>query len=353
VGAVLLVHLAWTAAASAQWFPAGNPCATCAPPVVDPCVCAQPVVQTCYQTVPVTEYRPMRQTVQRPVCEVKYVDQPCTEYRPVTETRTASVPTVCWQPVTECRTITRDCGHWITRYECRPQVSPCEYDPRPGMGGWWNRTAYSLRSAFTPTMIPRREYVPRVVAQQIPVTRMVAQHGTQQVSYNVTRMVAQTTTRKVAVNSVRYVAEEVTTMRPVTVMRTVPIGTSVAYAISPFGPRSALLPTPDPLGDPRRTADGRYEENALGPQGYRRESTNFDNGKGEPIPARRSSLTAPESSETLRPIAPTARTEPLPSASPVPSVVRVGRWSSARSTVPATSVAPVLGGPALAVAGRP
>ncbi|MCE9525351.1 MAG: hypothetical protein K8R36_04785, partial [Planctomycetales bacterium] len=46
----------------------------------DPCCCPPPVVQQCYQTVPVTEFRKVKQIVQRPVVETKYVDQPCTEY---------------------------------------------------------------------------------------------------------------------------------------------------------------------------------------------------------------------------------------------------------------------------------
>lgn len=227
--------------ASAQWHPA-----------INPCQCRQPVVQTCYQTVPVTEYRPIRRTVQRPVLETKWVDRQVTEYRPVTETRTAHVPTVDFQDATECQTVQRNAGYWITRFEQRPRLSSCQYDPRPNVWGWLNRTGYSMRQTFTPSVIARREYVPRVVTQVIPVTRRVAHHGARQVSYNVTRMVPYTTTRKVAVNTVRYVAQQITTMRPVTVMRTVPIGSSMAFA--PLGissPQTALRLAPDPLGADR------------------------------------------------------------------------------------------------------
>jgi hypothetical protein len=50
------------------------------------------------------------------------------------------------------------------------------------------------------------------------------------VTYNVTRYEPYTTTRQVAVSRTKMVAEEVTVQRPVTTYRTVPVGTTVAYA---------------------------------------------------------------------------------------------------------------------------
>ena len=88
-----------------------------------------------------------------------------------------------------------------------------------------NRTAYSVRSAFTPNYYVSRQYVPRIVSQTVPVTRQVAVRGTQQVTYNVTRYEAHKTTRRVAVNTVKYVESEETVSQPVTVYRTVPTGT--------------------------------------------------------------------------------------------------------------------------------
>ena len=258
VGGLALVANAGTA--SAQIYPAGSICE-----------CVTPVVQQHYRTVPVTEYRQVKQVVQRPIVETEYVEQPVTEYHPVVEARTAEVPTVQYHDVVEYQTVMRDLGHWQTNYECVPKLAPCQYDPRPGLTGWLNRTGYSLRSAFTPSMIARRQYIPNVVAQTVPVTRRVAEHGTRQVTYNVTKMVPTTTTRKVAVNKVRYVAQEITATQPVTVMRTLPIGSSVAYAVSPLGApltATALVPTADPFAsakgnDPRRTAnsqDGKYQD---------------------------------------------------------------------------------------------
>jgi hypothetical protein len=247
-----------TSSASAQFFPGSSidPCAparpvafaqvaaipqqctmTCQPALV-------PVAQTCYQTVPVTEYQEIKRTVERPVVETRYVDQEVTAYRPITEARVQEVPIVNYQSVTEYQTVTRDMGQWVTQRECISRPAPCQYDPRPGILGGMNRFGYSLRSAFTPSFRTRRDYVPNYVAQTIPITRQVAIPGTRQVTYNVTRMEPYQTTRKVAVNSVRMVAEEFTQMQPVTVMRTVPTGTRVAY-VSPasLGTATASLPT--------------------------------------------------------------------------------------------------------------
>jgi hypothetical protein len=173
--------------------------------------------------------REVRQVVQKPVVETKYVEQPVTEYRQVVETKTAEVPTVSYQNVTEYRTVQRDCGHWITQYHCRPKMAPCQYDSRPDLLGFLNRTQYSVRMAFTPNYYGERIYVPNVVAQQVPVTRQVAIRGTQTVNYQVAKVVPIHSTRKVAVNTVRMVAEEVVTQRPVTVMRTVPFGSAYAF----------------------------------------------------------------------------------------------------------------------------
>lgn len=275
-----------TSTASAQYFPGStiDPCApaqtvavpqqcvmTCQPALV-------PVAQTCYQTVPVTEYQQVQRTVERPVVETRYVDQEVTAYRPITEARVAEVPITQYQNVTEYQCVTRDMGQWVTHRECVYRPSPCEYDPRPGLMGGMNRWGYSMRTAFSPAFRTRREYVPNYVAQNIPVTRQVAIPGTRQVTYNVTRMEAYQTTRKVAVNSVRMVAEQVTEMQPVTVMRTVPTGTRVAY-VSPSSlgtataSRTVLGPTADPLASQRasvatgqpttvraRTADARSGE---------------------------------------------------------------------------------------------
>ncbi len=211
------------------------------------CYCIRPVTQTYYQAVPVTEYRQVTRTVRRPVIETKYVDQPVTEYRPVTEVKTVQMPTVNYQTVTSYQTVQQPAGQWVTRFHQIPRVTPCQYDNRPDLFGLINRTAFAIRQAFTPTVVASREYVGGMITQQIPITKTVAVQGTKQVSYNVTRMVAHTSTRKVAVNSVRYVSQQVAMLQPVTVMRSIPVGTRTVYSYSPYntvGTQTVLLPTP-------------------------------------------------------------------------------------------------------------
>jgi hypothetical protein len=125
-------------------------------------------------------------------------------------------------------------------------MHPCEYDNRPNIFGFLNRTGYSVRMAFTPRVWTERIYVPNVVTQEVPVTRQVAVRGTQTVNYQVARTVPITTTRKVAVNTVKMVAQEIVTQRPVTVFRTVPMGSSLAFGVPAAAPTTttALQPTP-------------------------------------------------------------------------------------------------------------
>ncbi len=270
-------------AANAQYYDPCNPC-----PTVCQTVCQQTamVVQPCYQTVPVTEYQEVKQTVMRPVTETKYVDREVTEYRPITETKTAEIPVTTYTPVTEMQTVCQDRSYYATQYVPNCRVSPCQYDNRPGLLGWMNRTGYEVRSAFTPRYTAYRQFVPQQTIAQVPVTRQVAQQGTRQVTYNVTRMEPHTTTRQVAVNETKWVAEEQTVSRPVTTYRTVPVGTTVAYAplggsavafgggsISnmAYGPirynggstATAFGPSPDPIqreGDPACSDTHRRRE---------------------------------------------------------------------------------------------
>lgn len=212
------------------------PCApVCAPVCAAPVcttvavACPQVVARPVYQTVPVTTYERYEQTVKRPVCDIEYVDQPVTAYRPVTETRVSTVPVTHYQNVTTYRTVQRDAGYWQTYQVANQQMTPCQYDNRPGLVGWFNRTSYRVNTAFEPCTRTCRRYVPNTVCQTVPCTQRVAVQGTRQVSYNVTRMEAYQSTQRVAVRKVRYVDQVVTAMRPVTVMKTVPIGTQLAY----------------------------------------------------------------------------------------------------------------------------
>jgi hypothetical protein len=127
-------------------------------------------------------------------------------------------------------------------------MAPCQYDSRPTFGGWLNRTAYSIRSSFTPNYRAIRTYQPNIVTQAVPVTRQVAVRSTRKVTYNVTRYEPRTRTQTVEVPTTRYerVVEKVNV--PVTVYRTVPTGTAITYGVAPYGvpTRTTLLPTPTP-----------------------------------------------------------------------------------------------------------
>jgi hypothetical protein len=150
----------------------------------------------------------------------------------------------------------------------------------------------------------------------IPVTRQVAVHGTQQVSYNVTRMVEKRSTRKVAVNSVRYVSEVVVTKHPVTVYRTVPIGSAIAWL--PGGATAtALAPRADSISNaaaplPTRSAtksNDKYERDKATKESE--DAFESDNkGTMITIPPRKDAL----SDNAARPFR-------------IPSAVRVASWT--------------------------
>jgi hypothetical protein len=250
LGAVTLL-LAQAVAANAQGF-SNDCCPSCQPTCCPaPVTCMQPVSVPCYQTVPVTTYEPHHCTVMKPVVHTEIIEQPITECRPICETKVAQVPYCSYQPVTTFVQQTRDAGCWRTYTQCCPRMSPCQYDSNPGLIGWMNRTGYEMRMAFTPQVTYQRQWVPNYITTSVPVTRMVATQQVRNVTYNVTRYEQFHTVQKIPVNRVVMVPEEITVQRPVTVYRTVPIGTSVAWVPAGSfagGTATALGPTPDRLG---------------------------------------------------------------------------------------------------------
>ena len=212
----------------------------------------QPVFQTQYRSVPVTTLRPVTQTVQRPVAYTEYVNQPYTQYVPVSQPVTRQVQSVQYRNVTNYRTVHRDMGRWVTRYQPINRLNPYQIDPRPGIAGWMNRTAFSVRNSLTPRMATSRRYVPNVVAQTIPVQSRVAVPAVRNVTQMVTRMVPRQSMRRVAVNRVRYETATVTQMQPTVAYRNVPIAPTMAWAPSsvssayaPIAPQTvAMAPAP-------------------------------------------------------------------------------------------------------------
>jgi hypothetical protein len=303
------------------------------------CCCPPIRVTACYQTVPVTEYRECRQTVQRPIIETKYVEQPVTEYRQVVENKTAEVPTCTYQNVTEMRTVQRDCGQWVTQCYQRPQITACQYDSRPDLFGFINRAGYSLRMAFTPQTWTERIYVPNVVAEQVPVTRQVAVRGTQTINYQVAKVVPICTTRKVAVNTVRMVSQEIVTQRPVTVFKTVPIGSSLALGAPAPAPSTttALQPTNDseriaikPKNGGKSTTPGRTAKNI--PSNLNDDDEDAfernDNNSGNSKPPRSSSIKMPPATngEVIPATGVAAEEEIVKAERPI------GRWVARKKT---------------------
>lgn len=269
----------------------------------------QPVYSACYQTVPVTTYKHETQKVEVPEYYTDYEDRDVTTYTPVTRTREVEVPTVSYQTVTENRTVTRDMGRWVTNYHPIAKCAPCQVDSRPGMLGWLNRTGYSFRSAFTPNYRTSRQYVPRMVACNVPYSRQVAVRGTRKVAVQETQMVARTTKQRVAVQRVRMTTKTVQVARPVTAYRSVPIGSALAFGGtgSSFayggyglgGSSVAFLPEEDD----RDVRSARRPEPDAEFSGDRRESASRRNRRDtEDPPFRGSSYEREISSDPLKPV---------------------------------------------------
>lgn len=329
--------------AQAQWYPTSQVCQ-----------CLQPA----YQTVPVVEYRQVTQTVRRPVYETKYVEQPVTQYRPVVEQRTAEVPTVTYQNVTECRQVQTNGGRWVTNYRANPRLHPWQYDSRPDLMGWLNRTGYVIRQSFTPDMVPQRQFMAQTTVQNVPVTRQVAVRGTRKVTYNVTRMVPHQTTQTVAVPSVRYVDEKVTAMRPVTVMRTVQVGGVTTTAFAPqMNSRTALVPVPDAssASQPQRTAtQDRSSSDGTVIRGRARRGS-LESSRREDDTRRSSYIVPSRNSKSTQPTtAFVDHQQPSPSVArhvrSTPSIVRVSGWTVRRQRVPRSPTGPTLTSPGVSVA---
>ena len=211
--------------------------------------CVPQVSYVCYRQEPKTVMKEVRQVVRKPEYKTVMQDQQFTTYQTQYEQMTAQVAQVNYQPVTEYQSRTVDMGQWQSWTECRPKISSCEYDNRPTFMGWMNRTGHSIRNSFTPNYVAHRQYVPNVVAQQIPVTRMVAIPSTKEVTYTVAKQVPITETRQVAVQVLEWKEEVQVAQVPVTTYEMKPYGTQTAYGFIPYsnnGTQTATAPQPDP-----------------------------------------------------------------------------------------------------------
>ncbi|MGD9858029.1 MAG: hypothetical protein AB7U20_24040 [Planctomycetaceae bacterium] len=270
--AAVLTLIAISNSTNAQWGPFGDPC-NCQPAIapmaaapifsqtamvnpcitqtvaVNPCPCVQPVQETVYRDVPVTEYKREARIVKKPVLRTVYEDQKVTGYRQIMVQKTAEVPSVDYQTITECKPVTVNQSYWRTVQQPVMKGCACDYDRRPTLAGWINRQSYELRMAMTPNYINRREFVPNVLAYNVPTQRTVAVPTTRQVTYNVAQLEPYETTQKVARTITEYVDEEVTAYVPYTTTKTVAVGTRTRMAyVDPFGgsgTTTAIRPTPE------------------------------------------------------------------------------------------------------------
>lgn len=329
--------VAFASGAQAQFY---DPCNTCAPPVtvMNPCQCLQPVTEMVERQVHVTAYRDEEKVVKKPVIRTVHEEREVTAYRTVNETRTAEVPGVAYQQCTECQQVTQNRSYWQTYYQPVPKMSPCQYDPRPGLAGELNRFGYSMRMAMTPNYIPHRQFVPNVVAYNVPVTRTVAVPTSRTVTYNVARLEPYTTTQTVARQVVEWQDTTVTVKVPYTETRTVQVPTTRYAWVDSFGGNSvsAARPTPSVRAQkdtavPQRSADNDKPN----PQP--------SDGSFKPLsyPQHKAPAAEPRDLNVQQRPAPAADTS-VTAAQPAPSAVRVAGWRPSRHAVPATPSGPQL-----------
>jgi hypothetical protein len=335
--------------AEAQWYPASQGCG-CAQPMaapiaynpcpvvqtvqINPCPCLVPVQDTVYREVPVVEYRAEERTVQRPVARTEYVERPITRYRTEYETRTAQVCQMSYQQVSECQQQVVNRSRWQTVYQPIPKMAPCQYDPNPTLLGWMNRTGYSIRSAFTPNYMPRRQFVPNVTVQNIPVTRTVAVPQMQEVAYQVAKLVPYEDTERVAVTRIENVEEKITVQVPYTTTRTVAVGTQTRYAYAPIGGSTGTTPAGS------QTAEGNDGMQQVQPRTnpISFPSTNSGNSNPNPAPPANYLETQHTPAETRSYDEP----RPVQAARPV-SAAQTAGWQPRQSSAPTIASQPVQG----------
>ncbi len=297
---------------------------------VNPCPCMKTVQEPVYQTVEVPELVPVKKTVKVAKVITEMQDRQVTTYQTVNEVKTVNVPSYINQTVNECRQVTRNQSYWQTAYQPVPKMSPCLYDGRPGLLGEMNRLGYAFRNSITPNVVARRQFVPNVVAYNVPVQRTVQIPTTRQVSYNVSRQVPVTTVQKVPVQKTVYVDEQVTAYETRMKKQTVFMGnrTKVVYDSNFNGSTTATASEPTPAataggnkGNTKLQSFGEEQTIPLQTPVYRRQH--------EPTPAR------PEIEQPARkPVA----TQP---AATTPSAIRVATWKATTRSATPTQVAPV------------
>lgn len=359
-----------TSSAHAQLFRWPNPCQPCgqlpvpivpmasvaAAPMmqtasVSDCPCLKPVTETVYQDVDQVEYRTVQKTVKSPKVVTVMEDRDVVTYQQITEQRTVDVPSYITQTVTEMKPVAINQSYWQTSHQAVQKCSPCEYDPRPGLLGEFNRLGIAMRNSFTPNYVTHRQFVPNVVTAEVPMQRTVQIPTTRQVTYNVARTVPVTTTQKVAVQRTVWEDQTVTAYEPYVTRKTVAVGTRTRMAyVDPTQGSTTAAAEPTPA-----TAEGNKNQTS-------------ENGKGavrlqslpqsSPAPVRFPGY--PQTQPQAAPPAaqpPQAQFRPSTNETPQPatpdestSLVRASGWKATRPEHAGPSPAGPLDGPILSVA---
>jgi hypothetical protein len=365
-GAATLGAACGAVPAFGQWFGGGSSCGCAQPvayapaPVVTNACCGPavpvatmtPVTQMVYKEMPVTEYRTVQKVVKQPVVRVAYEDRPVTAYRQVMETKTAQVQGVDYQSVCENKLVTRDQSYWRTQWQPVAKCDPCQYDARQGFMGSMNRFGVRMRNAMTPSYTAKREYVPNMVAYNVPQQRTVAVPTTRQVAYNVARMEPYQTTERVAVQKIDYVDQTVTAYEPYTVSKVVAVGTTTQYAWS-GSPEAitalGLTPTVTAFGGGTILGGTTIPQTAIAPQ-----PTPAANAAA-PGSIKLNSYERPveDNNSNAVPVRPLNGLDVRPNPQPVEGKVATAGWRSYRprgGEVPVTTPISPIEGPALTIA---
>lgn len=296
----------------------------CQTVAVAPCPTMRPVTETVYNEVDVVQYRPVKKTVKVAKVETVMEERQVVSYQTVNEVKTVNVPSYVNQTVNECRQVTQNKSYWRTTWQPNPKTSPCQYDCRPGLVGELNRLGYAFRNSITPNAYARREYVPNVVAYNVPVQRTVQVPTTRQVSYTVSRQVPVTTVQKFPVQKTVYVDQTITAQEAYTVKKTVAVGTRTRMVYDSNIGGSSVSAQAEPT--PAATASGDANKSAGGQIGTIK-TQSYQERKEVPIQSpvyRRNPQPTPAIEPVAEPHGGPVATQPAAT----PSIARVVTWKA-------------------------
>ena len=177
-----------------------------------------------------TQTRQERYMVQRPVWEERIHEQQQVVRRAVTDTVMQEQQVTAYEQQTTLATQYVDQGGYVNSYVFRPGATQTRlrwlagaYYPEPTTGQpVWHRGGLH----WVPTQAPgtyqvQQQYVPNVVAQQVPVTQIVARPITQQVPVQVMRYQDEVVTQRIPQKVLRMENQEEIREVPFTVRRPV------------------------------------------------------------------------------------------------------------------------------------